>query len=269
MESTVDPAANTISASISHFSMITVVAHKRTARFTASNLRVVPSVISVGETLDVSVVIANSGDIDGSHKVELKIDDMVEQSEEVALASGDSQSVQFNVFINTVGEHNINVDGLQTTILVNPPQTPASLDISQLTISPSEVEVGEEVDISVLVINTGDLTENFTVSLIINDGLVATKGITLDGGAEQPVTFSVIREMPGTYNVAIDGVSGMFTVKAVQSLPRSSVSSSLPSSSPAISPPPTFNWWLIGGIFGAYIFLAVFIAIIFGRRRAR
>lgn len=268
LESTVDPAANTISASIGHFSVITVIAHQRTARFTASNLTVATSVINLGQTLDISVVIANSGDIAGSHNVELKVDDVVVQSGEVTLAGGDSQSVRFNVLLDTVGEHKIKVEGLQVTIRVNPPQTPANFNISQLTISPSEVEVGEEVGISVMVINTGSFTEDYAVSLIINDGLVETKGITLDGGAEQQVTFSIIREMPGTYNVAIDGVSGMFTVTAVQSLPGSSVSPSLPSSSPATSPPPTFNRWIIGGIFGAYSVMAVFIAIIIGRRRA-
>jgi len=75
--------------------------------------------------------------------------------------------------------------------------------------------MGEEVTISVLVTNTGDLSGSYQASLNMDGTAVATEEVTLAGGASERVTFTTTQGIAGTYSVTIDGLSGTFDVKLV------------------------------------------------------
>ena len=106
--------------------------------------------------------------------------------------------------------------------------------------------MGEEVTISVLVTNTGDLTGSYQASLNIDGVAVATEEVTLAGGASERVTFTMTQDVAGTYSVTIDGQSGTFDVKLVLTK--------------------LFDWQLIAIIAGATAAVAVPLVI---RRRRR
>jgi len=89
---------------------------------------------------------------------------------------------------------------------------PAAFTVSSLTISPSQVSVGEEVSISVTVTNTGDLAGTYTVTLKINGIVENTENVTLAGGATELVVFTVAGNKEGTYSVEVNGLAGTFTV---------------------------------------------------------
>jgi len=95
-----------------------------------------------------------------------------------------------------------------------PPPVPAAFTVSSLGVSPSEVAPGEEVNISVLVANTGGEAGSYQVTLVINDLVEATKKVTVRAGLSKEVTFSVTKEEADTYEVTVDGLSGSFTVVA-------------------------------------------------------
>ncbi|GAH34511.1 unnamed protein product, partial [marine sediment metagenome] len=61
--------------------------------------------------------------------------------------------------------------------------------IEDLSISPSEVDIGEEVTISVLVTNTGSASGSYEVTLKIDGAVEASKEVTLNAGASKEVTF--------------------------------------------------------------------------------
>ncbi|GAI72979.1 unnamed protein product, partial [marine sediment metagenome] len=96
-----------------------------------------------------------------------------------------------------------------------PPPAPARFTIRSLGVSPSELAPGEEVNISVLVANTGGKSGSYQVTLVINDLVEATKEVTVRAGLSKEVTFSVTKEEPGTYAVTVDGLSDSFTVAPV------------------------------------------------------
>ncbi len=52
-----------------------------------------------------------------------------------------------------------------------------------------------------------------TVILKINEKEEARKVAKVDAGSSQKVSFSVTRDIAGTYNVDVNGQSGTFTVK--------------------------------------------------------
>jgi PGF-pre-PGF domain-containing protein len=98
---------------------------------------------------------------------------------------------------------------------------PATFTVSALTISPSQVSVGEEVSISVTVTNTGDLAGTYTVTLKINGIVENTENVTLAGGATMVVTFTISEDIEGTYNVEVGVQTGAFTVAKLQPTPMS------------------------------------------------
>ena len=125
-------------------------------------------------------------------------------------------------------------------ILAKLPLAPAAaFSASSLNISPAEADIEETVTIGVLVTNTGELAGSYTVTLKIDEVVVATKEVTLDGGASQEVNFTTTKDVAGTYTVDVNGLIGEFAVTA-----------------PPPAPPPT-NWGLIGGIIAAVIVVAV------------
>ncbi|MFC2057089.1 CARDB domain-containing protein [Chloroflexota bacterium] len=104
---------------------------------------------------------------------------------------------------------------------VTPPVTPpvpAAFTTSGLSISPSDVSVGERVTISSLITNTAELSGSYTASLKINNVVVDTKDVTLEGGVSQTVTFTVTQDVAGTYAVIVGTQSGTFNVTAPPSL---------------------------------------------------
>lgn len=93
------------------------------------------------------------------------------------------------------------------------PIRPASFTVTDLSITPTEVYVGESIIISVHVTNTGDLTSSYEVSLKIDNTVVQTKEVTLDGGDSETASFSVTPDAVSEYSVNISGLLGTFEVK--------------------------------------------------------
>ncbi len=131
--------------------------------------------------------------------------------------------------------------------------SPAAFTTRDLTVSPTEVNIGESVSISVTVTNTGDLTGSYEVTLEIDNVVIETKQVSLTGQSSQEVTFTTTQDAAGSYTVNVDGLSGTFTVK--------------PAPAPTPVPAPEVNWWLIGGIGAATAIVVGILVWRFGFRR--
>lgn len=130
-----------------------------------------------------------------------------------------------------------------TTVILAPQFT-----ISNLAIYPKEVQIGENVTISVLVSNNGSAEGTYQLVLKVNGTIETTMNITLAAGASQNVTFIVSRDAPGAYVVEVDGLTGEFTVEAV----------------PTSSLPP---WWIIGILITLIILASITLYLIKTRRK--
>jgi len=94
---------------------------------------------------------------------------------------------------------------------------PADFQISDLNVTPSEVEAGEEVTVSVRITNVGGQAGSYTIPLIINQTTEATRTVTLEKGASNTTEFKVTKQTPGKYNIEIDGLVDEFTVSEAAS----------------------------------------------------
>ena len=109
---------------------------------------------------------------------------------------------------------------------------PASFQPSSLIISPTEIEAGEAVNISVMVANTGGSTGSYAVMFRIDGVVEEIQKITLDAGISQTVSFTTSKQLSGTHSVEVNGLTGTFEVRQ----PEIPVTPVLPE---------PFNWWLI------------------------
>lgn len=150
------------------------------------------------------------------------------------------------------------------TTLGEPPA--AVFTSSNLSISPSEVDIGETIAISILITNAGNAADSYKVTLKINGVVEATKDVTLDAGTSQEVTFATAKDVAGSYTVDINGLSGLFTVKEKPAPPAPPPP--VPPAPPAPTPPPApaINWPVIWGIIGGVAGVAIFLVV---RRRKR
>ncbi len=153
--------------------------------------------------------------------------------------------------------------------LLIPITRPASFSASNLSISPSTVDIGEPVTIAVIITNTGDLTGSYTLTLKINNTQIDTKNVTLAGKVSQTVSFTTPINASGVYNVDVNGLVGSFTVKTAPSPTPTATPTPTPTSTPTptptLTPTPTpspINWELIGSIIIA-IMVVVGVTLVF------
>jgi uncharacterized repeat protein (TIGR01451 family) len=126
--------------------------------------------------------------------------------------------------------------------------TPAKFKVSNLTVSPSQAQLNQEVAISVNVANTGGISGSYSLELTVNGISKSTKQVTVAAGTSQTVNFTITGDAAGKNQVEVAGLAGEFEItKAAK--------------------PSRINWWLIGGITG--IILLIIIGLVVRRRQLR
>ncbi|MFC1929046.1 CARDB domain-containing protein [Chloroflexota bacterium] len=199
----------------------------------------------------------------GNYEAVLKINGITKETREITLTGGNKVTISFRLIEENGGTYSVGIGDLEGTLTVLPTvlPTPASFEVSSLTISPDEVDVGEKVDISVAVTNVGGSAGNYEVILNINTNIIDTKEIPLTGGTSEEVTFSTTADTPGKNIIEINGLLGSFTVKG-EVTPTAQIP--LPLEKPDVTlapdegPAPTsgINWWVIGIIAVGCVILA-------------
>ncbi len=159
-----------------------------------------------------------------------------------------------------------------TTFAVLAYAYPAAFVVSNLSITPDEVDIGQEVAISVRITNTGNLEGTYQVVLTLDDQVEATQDITLAGGARITITFKISKDAADTYSVSIGDLSGSFVVKpaAVSEPAPASTSEPASESEPAptypSSPAQPVNWTVLGGVIAAVVASGLLIFLLARRR---
>ncbi|MBI2847864.1 MAG: Ig-like domain-containing protein, partial [Chloroflexi bacterium] len=265
LPSTVNTSAHTVTALVSHFSDFAVLASARPAAFIVSGLVVAPTEVDIGQDVTVSVMVANSGDISGTYTVILLVNGEALETRQVTLAGGASQKVSFTVRKDAAGTFKVLIDKLSGTFTVKAPPSaprPAAFTIRDISISPNEVDLNQNVTISAVAANSGEVSGTYKVTLKVNGVSVATKDITLAGGTSETVTFTVSKDTAGTYTVDVNGLSGTFTVKAAP--PEEEVKPP-----PVPTPQPETNWALIGAVIAVGVVIIILLVVLLVRRRSR
>jgi len=89
---------------------------------------------------------------------------------------------------------------------------PAEFKITSLNIEPPKVQIGETVNISILVENIGDAEGAYPATLLINDIKEQIKVTNVAPGESKAVTFSTSKGKAGTYKVKVGDLTGTIIV---------------------------------------------------------
>lgn len=180
------------------------------AKFKVSQLTISPREVKVGEKVDISAVVENVGNAEGTYSVTLKVNGTLVDRKNVTLAPGRSTLVTFTVVEDEPGIYIVELDGLAGEFRVLKPPTFVA---SNLKIEPKKVNIGEEVSVVVNVTNVGDLSGTYKVILRVNGAIVETKDIALEGHSSTLVTFTISKDKPGKYVIDVNGLKGYLLVK--------------------------------------------------------
>ncbi len=100
------------------------------AAFSLSSLILSPNEVAPGESVTISVQVANTGEVAGNYELVLKIDGVVEASKQITVNAGTSQKVTFTVSKDVAKTYSLDINGLSGTFVVreeaqSPPAPPA------------------------------------------------------------------------------------------------------------------------------------------------
>ena len=126
--------------------------YKPKEKIRVSDLVISPAEVNPGQVVTISCLVTNIDTKAGKYTVKLRGDFMAEQS--VTLEPGESKTVSFKVTPTEAKTYSVSVDGLTGTFRATE-EAVADIRVEDLTITPSEVMVGEPVSISVVATNYG------------------------------------------------------------------------------------------------------------------
>jgi len=143
-ECTCDPEASCVTALVSHFtSFFTLIAHQAPpapSAFSLSNLLISPTEVKPGEEVKVAVFVANTGGIEGTCHLILKVDGVQEAADDITLAADAGQVAAFTISRDAPGSYTVNVNGLETGFTVVAPPAPAPSQPAPVPLPPQPSE---------------------------------------------------------------------------------------------------------------------------------
>jgi hypothetical protein len=95
------------------------------------------------------------------------------------------------------------------------------MSVQFVTVNPKQVTANQPVTIATNVVNSGDETGNYSVSLKINGTVEQTRMVSVGPQASQPVKFTVTKDQPGTYSIDVGGQKGSFIIPGSNKAPVS------------------------------------------------
>ena len=179
------------------------------ASFEVTSLTVSPDQVAPGQEVMVSATVENVGPVEGFYEATLTVDGETVDTEAVSLAPGARQTVSFVLVKDEVGTYSVEIGGARGTLKVA--ERP-ELEVSFLEVTPPLVLPGQEATVEADVANVGRAKGTLTTTLAVNGVEMDTRVVTLAGGATDKLSFTVIRDLAGTYELSVDGQSTTLTV---------------------------------------------------------
>jgi hypothetical protein len=164
---------------------------------------------------------------------------------------------------------------------------PARFTLGSLSVSPAEVAPGEDIKVSFIISNTGDLEGDYLAVVEANGEEVASRNIRLAAGTDETVSLSIVLNEPGRYSISVDGLIATATVTTpvgaappepspattedVEAAPETATpETAAPPAEAQVEEEPTAelsHWWIIIGGIGGILIILLLTFLIMRRRR--
>jgi hypothetical protein len=185
----------------------------RPAEFSLSNLTVNPTEAYVGEAVQISVNMTNSGDLEGNVTMDFLINSALKYSENLTLAGNSSQVVEFTDVETAEGSYLVQIGNLNSTFILKPaPPETSKIVLSSIKVEPYEVWVDEPVTVTAIAQNPSSDTEKLSVKISVDGTIMGSQVIELEPSASQTVTFIVNASTEGRRELKMNTLTGSFTI---------------------------------------------------------
>ncbi len=190
--------------------------------FQVSDLSPTAATVTVGDDVQVSATVENTGDTEGTQSVSLSVSGLGElATQEITLGPGESQTVDFAA-VSTEGvdpgsyEHTVasaNTSSTGSLVIESQPEPPEPANFQIVTVTPESATAtqGDTVTVTATIQNTGEAEATQTVTLDIN-GINFSSDLTLAGSEASSVSFDVDTSGvdPGDYNHVVETENASF-----------------------------------------------------------
>lgn len=166
------------------------------AFFEVGNLDPADTTTDLGDLLQVTVDVTNTGDESGTKDIELRVDDETIATEALELAGGDSETVSFEVETAELepGEYTHSVwtdDDEAAGTLTLEEVVPATFEVDNLDPEETTAPVGENLPIAADITNTGDEAGEKAVELRLDGETTLTQDLELAAGESETVEMQI------------------------------------------------------------------------------
>ena len=190
-----------------------IAAAAKPAKFTLTNLTINPPEANVTDAVEISVNVTNVGALEGNQTINLEINNATKGTENVTLAGGASQLVQFTEIETTPGNYTVQVGDLTGMFVINPaPPGSSKIILSNLVFNPYEAWPNQPVNVTATAENPTAQADSLYVMVTVDGALVQGRLIQLNASTTETVEFTVNATTIGTHTVKLNTLGGEFSI---------------------------------------------------------
>lgn len=184
------------------------------AKFEVTSLSVTPDEIVAGEQFTVKASIKNVGEVQGTYSANLKVDDLIVDTKDITVSAGKTETVSFTRKIEIAGTHTVQLDSSSYNFTV---LKTGKLQVKSVVVEPKLILSGQTAKVEAVVENAGEAKGTFRVTLKVNGMGIDGRLIDIAAAATDKVSFTVVRDIPGSYDISVEGVNATLTVAEAES----------------------------------------------------
>ena len=161
-----------------------------------------PVRLVAGERLALEVMVRNTGGVAGDYEVDLRVDDEPVTVERGTVDPESDRTETVEHSFEEPGEYEVRVAGETMSVVV---EEPASVRISDLSVTPEVAESGETVVVSATAVNDADRPAGGDVQILVGGETIANSSVRLDVDGAETITHEFTATDGGSMEVGVVG----------------------------------------------------------------
>jgi PGF-CTERM protein len=162
-----------------------------------------------GENATVTASFRNTGDAAGTRDVQFTVGNYSE-TEQIRLGSGDRTNVTFTYTFDEPGNYTMSIGSRSKMVTVTP--AISEFNVTDTRVRDQDISVGDAAIVETRVTNTGNVAGNHTLNLMMSDGSIVTKNVSVDPGETVVVTFTPTIDTAGEHAISLGNETYSFSV---------------------------------------------------------